>query len=284
MSIRVLTTAGSTLIQDAGRPGLSAWGVGPSGVFDRRAFRQANTLLGNESDSAVIEHFGGELRLTSTRNHALVVTGASGPITIDGRPIEVGRVFELPEGGVLTIGPAVVGLRYVIGVAGGFDVPAVLGSRSRDTLSHIGPEPLEAGSRLGVGLSTATAWTGHIDPVLPNRDFQLRLSLGPRDDWFTNESIARLFTSTWRVDALSGRVGIRLEGPTLERNRTEELLSEGVVRGSVQVTNSGMPIILGPDHPVTGGYPVIGVIKDSDTDFLAHVRPGDTISLSRYAT
>lgn len=283
MSIRVLETTGSTLVQDLGRPGLSAWGVGPSGVFDRTAFRHANLLLGNEVGSAVLEHFGGPLSLMATRDHAMAVTGALGPVWVDERPVSTGEVVRLPAGSLLRIGVPTVGLRYLIGVAGGFDPAPVLGSRSRDTLAELGPEPVVAGAKLSVGLTTAIAWTGSVPRALPSCDFRLRVVLGPRDDWFTPASVARLLTTPWQVDSLAGRVGIRLNGPKLERSRSEELLSEGVTRGSIQVTNNGMPIILGPDHPVTGGYPVIGVVLDSDTDVLAHVRPGDTISLSRFS-
>ncbi len=282
MSIRIVESTGLTLLQDSGRFGMSALGVGPSGVFDRRAFQQANLLLGNDENAAVIEHCGGTLKLTATRDHAITITGALGPLAIDAQPIEAGRVVQLAQGSTLTIKPPIVGLRYLVAVAGGFNAELVLGSRSRDTLAHLGPEPLQTGSTLNVGFSTVAAWAGSITPLLPTGEFRLRVVLGPRDDWFTATAIEQLLTTVWEVDPLSGRVGIRLNGPNLERCQTQELLSEGVVRGSIQVTNNGMPIILGPDHPVTGGYPVIGVITDSDTDLLAHVRPGDTISLSRH--
>lgn len=283
MSIRVVESSGSTLVQDLGRPGLSDWGVGPSGVFDRAAFCHANLLLGNDPDAAVLEHFGGPLALLATRDHAVAVTGALGPVSVDDRPVSTGEVVRLPARSVLRLGIPTVGLRFLVGVAGGFDATPVLGSRSRDTLAGLGPEPVLAGTKLPVGFTSAMAWSGSVPRLLPSGEFRLRVVLGPRDDWFTAASIERLFTSTWRVDSLAGRVGIRLNGPQIERTRRDELLSEGVVRGSIQVANSGLPIVLGPDHPVTGGYPVIGVVVDSDTDLLAHASPGDTISLSRYS-
>ncbi|TXJ06399.1 MAG: biotin-dependent carboxyltransferase [Aeromicrobium sp.] len=283
MSIRILESQGSTLVQDLGRPGFSSWGVGASGVFDRRAFRHANTLLGNREDAAVIEHAGSNLTLRASRPHAIAITGACGPTSVDGVPVSVGRVIELSAGSVLRLEAPVVGLRYLVAVAGGFEPKPVLGSRSRDTLAELGPQPLTAGSSVPVGLSTAARWSGVINPTLPSGAMTLRVSLGPRDDWFSFDAIARLFTTSWQINSLSSRVGIRLDGPKLERLRHDELASEGVVRGSIQVTNSGLPIILGPDHPVTGGYPVIGVVVDSDTDLLAHARPGDVLHFSRHA-
>lgn len=283
MALRVVDAAGMTLVQDAGRPGMSSWGVGTSGAFDRRAMRQANALLGNENSSAVLESLGGGLALVATAEHAIAVTGAAGPVWLDGAPVEVGAVRRLAPGGLLRLGAPTVGLRWTLAVAGGIDTPRTLGSRARDTLSGLGPEPLDTGDLLSIGFSTAIGWGGTVPVLLPSGAISIRVVLGPRDAWFTPAAVARFLTTGWQVDALSDRVGIRLDGPVLDRRERRELLSEPMVRGSVQVTNSGRPIVLGPDHPVTGGYPVIAVVTDQDTDLLAQARPGDVIHFERTA-
>lgn len=282
MSLRVLEAGPLSLVQDRGRPGLSDLGVGPSGAFDRRAMREANSLVGNPFDAAVVEALGGGLAVVATAAHVVAVTGAAGPLTVDGRPVGSGRVLALRRGEVLRLGAPAVGLRWTLAVAGGLTVAPVLGSRSTDTLASLGPDPLAAGTELTVGAPGGEVTLEAYPAALASGSVTVRVVLGPRDDWFTPASISTLLSVPWRVDPVSDRIGVRLDGPALARARGGELESEPVVRGSIQVTSSGRPVVLGPDHPVTGGYPVVGVVVDADTDLLAQVRPGDVVRFRRH--
>lgn len=282
MSLRVIGAGPSSLVQDLGRPGLADLGVGPSGAFDRRALREANHLVGNPADCAVIEALGGGLALLATASHLVAVTGAAGPVGVDGRPVGSGRALALRRGDVLRLGAPAVGLRWTVAVAGGVAAEPVLGSRATDTLAGLGPAALAAGDELIVGRPNGPVSTETFAAYLPSGEVSVRVVLGPRDDWFTPAAVATFLSTAWRVDPVSDRIGLRLEGPPLERAYTGELASEPVVRGSVQVTSSGRPVVLGPDHPVTGGYPVIGVVMDADTDLLAQARPGDVVRFGRH--
>ncbi|GAA1752717.1 biotin-dependent carboxyltransferase family protein [Aeromicrobium alkaliterrae] len=282
MSLRVTALAGSALVQDRGRPGRTGLGVTPSGTFDRNAARQANLLVGNPEDAAVLEVVG-SVTLHATHAAAVAVTGAPGPIDVDGVPRDTGQVLHLAEGAGLTLGPATIGVRRVVAVAGGLTPDPVLGSRATDVLSGLGPPPAAIGTLLPVGLTGDRTLTTRIETgVLGVGDLTVRIVLGPRDDWFTAAAIGTLLGTGWTVSPRSDRIGVRLDGPVLERAVTGELESEPVVRGSVQVTSAGLPVVLGPDHPVTGGYPVIGVVLDADTDLLAHAAPGRVVRFRRH--
>ena len=262
MSLRVIALLGSVLVQDLGRPGRSEIGVSPSGAFDRRAARQANTLVHNPADAAVLE-----------------VLGA---LAIDGVPVSSMRTLHVPDGGVLTIGAPVVGLRRVVAVRGGVAAEPVLGSRSTDTLSGLGPPALAVGSSVPVGPGAAGPDLRQLDVGVPGvGDLTVQVVLGPRDDWFTAGAVAMLLRTGWVVSGRSDRIGLRLDGPALERAVPGELESEPVLRGSIQVTSAGLPVVLGPDHPATGGYPVIGVVVDADTDALAQAAPGRVVRFRR---
>jgi biotin-dependent carboxylase-like uncharacterized protein len=165
-------------------------------------------------------------------------------------------------------------------VRGGVVVPPVLGSRSRDTLSGLGPAPLRAGDRLPIGdtgpcvpivADVAPAAAAGPGPV------ELRVVAGPRDDWFTEEARQRLRSAVYQVTSASNRSGLRLSGPELTRARAGELASEGMPLGALQVPPDGQPILFLADHPVTGGYPVIAVVATRDIGQAAQLRPGDTI-------
>ncbi|WP_229051807.1 biotin-dependent carboxyltransferase family protein [Aeromicrobium sp. Leaf350] len=282
MSLRVTALTGSALVQDTGRPGRTGLGVTPSGSFDRNAARQANVLLGNPPDAAVLEVVG-SVTVRATRATAVAVTGAPGPVQCEGIPVDTGQVLLLQDGDELTVGPPALGVRRVLAVAGGLTPDPVLGSRATDTLSGLGPAPVTVGTLLPVGLRTGHPVTTRIETgVLGVGDLTVRLVLGPRDDWFTPEAVSMLLGTGWTVSPRSDRIGVRLDGPSLERAVAGELESEPVVRGSVQVTTAGLPVVLGPDHPVTGGYPVIGVVVDADTDLLAQAAPGRRVRFRRH--
>lgn len=282
MSLQVTALHGSALVQDLGRPGRSELGVSPSGVFDRPAARRANALVGNRADAAVVEVLGA-LTLRASRATAVAIAGAPGPAAIDGVPVSSLRTLHVPDGGVLTIDAPIVGLRRVVAIRGGVAVEPVLGSRSTDTLSGLGPAPLTVGSVLAVAPGASGPDLRQLDVGVPAvGDLTVRVVLGPRDDWFTPAAIDTLLRTGWSVSDRSDRIGVRLDGPSLERAVPGELESEPVLRGSVQVTSAGLPVVLGPDHPVTGGYPVIAVVLDTDTDLLAQAAPGRTIRFRRH--
>jgi biotin-dependent carboxylase-like uncharacterized protein len=272
-----------SLVQDVGRPGLGHLGVSPSGAFDRSALRQVDLVLGNEPGAAALEVLGGGLVLQAETPAMVAVTGGAGPITVDGDPVAYGRAIPLHAGQRLALGATTSGLRAYVGVAGGFATSVELGSRSTDTLAGLGPAPLRAGDRLAIGPPRHPPDLEDIPPLGRTGDLTLDVALGPRDDWFTVAAVRQLLESPWQVSPASDRVGVRLTGPVLERSRTDELSSEPCIRGSIQVSADGQPIVFGPDHPVTGGYPVIAVVLDRHTDRLAQAAPGQVVRFSRRA-
>ena len=268
--IEVVRAGPLTTVQDLGRPGYAHLGVPRSGALDRPALRHANALVGNPASAAVLETtlLGCALRFCTAARVA--VTGAPASIRVDGAAAP-GAVVDVPTGSLLDVGRATAGVRSYLAVAGGIDVPPVLGSRSTDTLSGLGPPRLANGMTLPVGRQS---WAGPMPPGAQSvsGDLVLGVRLGPRDDWFV---AAELFAAAYRVSPVSNRVGARLAGPALRRVKAGELPSEGVVLGAIQVPADGQPLIFLADHPTTGGYPVIGVVDDVTP--LAQCRPGTTV-------
>jgi allophanate hydrolase subunit 2 len=166
-------------------------------------------------------------------------------------------------------------LRSYVAFSGGIEVAPVLGSRATDLLAGLGPEPLSPGDRLPLGTPTVRPGPVDVAPLsAPARDLVLRLVLGPRHDWFTEAALAGLPTARFKVATASNRIALRTEGHALERAVHQELPSEGMVLGSVQVPPDGRPLVFLADHPTTGGYPVIGVVPVADLAAAAQARPG----------
>ncbi|WP_136050694.1 5-oxoprolinase subunit B/C family protein [Microbacterium sp. K36] len=281
-AVEVVRSSLQLLVQDAGRPGFAALGVSASGVADRVAMRAANRAVGNSPTAAVLESVGG----VALRFHgagAAAVTGATGSLTLtdaDGieRTLLPGVPFATVDGDELTLGHPERGLRSVIAVRGGFAPAAALDSRATDTLAGLGPAPLAAGDLLPIGDAAVAAVEP--DPVpraLPAAGelVALEITLGPRDDWFTPAGVEALTAQEWTVTPRSDRVGIRLHGDVpLERAVGGELPSEGAVTGAIQVPPDGQPVLFLPDHPLTGGYPIIGALTDRSLDLAAQLPPG----------
>jgi biotin-dependent carboxylase-like uncharacterized protein len=281
-ALEVVATGPLTLVEDLGRPGHAALGVARSGAADRAALRLANRLVANPEDAAGLEVLLGGLRLRALRETTLAVTGAPVPLEVDGRGAGLHAPVRLRAGQVLGLGVPAEGLRTYVGVRGGVVAPVLLGSRSHDTMAGIGPAPLQDGDRLEVGEPPPEQPVVDLAPVPALGPARLRVVLGPRDDWFTDPGV--LAQGSWEVSSDSDRIGLRLRrpddgGPALQRRDDAELPSEGVVRGSLQVPPGGEPVLFLSDHPVTGGYPVVGVVVDADTDRAAQLRPGERVEL-----
>jgi biotin-dependent carboxylase-like uncharacterized protein len=267
--IEVLATGGLATVQDLGRPGHAALGVGASGAADRTSLRLANRLVGNPEAAAAIEVTLGGF---AARFHDFAC------VALAGAPC-AGAAMHAPlylaPGEELRLGAPTAGLRTYLAVAGGIDVEPVLGSRATDTLAGLGPAPLRPGDRLPVGdrrgeppgVDVAAVAAMGADPVL-------RVLPGPRTDWFGPDALERLCARAWTVSPRSDRVGIRLDGEPLERSHAGELPSEGMVEGALQVPPDGLPVLLLADHPVTGGYPVIAVVDEAGVALAAQARPG----------
>ncbi|GAA1700167.1 biotin-dependent carboxyltransferase family protein [Fodinicola feengrottensis] len=274
--IEVVRAGPLATVQDLGRPGYLALGVGPSGAADVRSLSLANRLVGNAESAAAVEATFGGLRLVFAAPATIALTGAAAPATVDGRQVSVNSPVSVPAGGLLELGSPATGMRTYVAVRGGIDVPPVLGSRSTDVLSGLGPAPLAAGDRLPVG--SAITGPPHVD-LAPVAAFPaepvLAVMPGPRDDWFS--ALKPLFSGAYEVTPDSNRVGIRLRGPKLDRARVGELPSEGMVTGSLQVPPAGQPVLFLADHPVTGGYPVVAVVVAADLPMAAQLRPGQLL-------
>ncbi|KAA9166883.1 biotin-dependent carboxyltransferase family protein [Amycolatopsis acidicola] len=277
--LEIVDTGPLATVQDLGRPGYADVGVSTSGAADRASFRLANRLAGNEEGLAAVEITFGGFTARALHDTTVAITGAPCPITVDERSGAMNSVLRLPAGAVLRLGTPHTGLRTYLAAHGGFDVEPVLGSRSTDLLSGLGPPPLRRNDVLPVG-RTAGLWSPvGIAPVAPPPadELTVRITPGPRADFFTEDALRTLVSEPYAVTSESNRIGIRLSGKVLSRTRCEEMPSEGIVLGSLQVPPSGQPTLFLADHPVTGGYPVIGVVLSTDVDRAAQARPGMVI-------
>ena len=274
--IVVEATGPLATVQDLGRPGLAHLGVSPSGAADRTAHRLANRLVGNPESDATLEITLGGLSVRATATHWVAVTGAPTTVLVNDRPTASHGLLALPPGDRLTVRPPAYGVRSYLAVRGGITVAPVLASRATDLLSGIGPALLQPGDELPVG--TPGPPLPGVDLAPPHQPRKtLAITPGPRQDWFLDEAWHDLVHEVWTVSPDGNRVGVRLEGRFLPRRIPDELPSEGLLRGAVQVPASGEPLIFLADHPVTGGYPVIGVLTDRAADHAAQLRPGDRV-------
>ncbi|MET9856828.1 biotin-dependent carboxyltransferase family protein [Streptomyces sp. NPDC006450] len=284
--LEVVRAGALTSVQDLGRPGYAHLGVPRSGALDTAAHALANRLLGNPPGSATLETTLDGVGLRAVGGPVVVaVTGAPCAVRACGRPVAWGAPVLLREGAELEVGRAESGVRGYVAVRGGFAVEPVLGSRSTDLLSGLGPPVLVAGALLPVGAPGPDPVAG-VDAAAapgPSPELVLPLRLGPRADWFTAESVTgRLLRATYRVSPASNRIGLRTQGPPLVRARGGELPSEGMVLGAVQVPPDGQPVVFLADHPVTGGYPVVGVVPPGPAlDAAAQARPGVPVRFVR---
>jgi biotin-dependent carboxylase-like uncharacterized protein len=277
-SVSVLSVGAITTIQDGGRVGQAALGIGRSGACDRASYRLANRLVGNAEDAAVLEVTFGGLHLRAEADVMIATTGArcAGPFPHN-------SAVYLRTGQELRLGTPASGLRTYVAARGGFGAEPVLGSRSTDVLSGLGPAPVSAGDVLEVRDPELPAPGVELAPVLDPEEGDVTLSLlpGPRLDWFTDESLATLAREAYTVTSDSNRVGLRLDGEPLQRTRDDELPSEGMLRGALQIPPTGKPVLFLADHPVTGGYPVIAYVEDDDVDRCGQLRPGQRVLFRR---
>lgn len=283
-SLEVLRPGLQLLIQDLGRPGFASMGVSAAGAADRTALTAANRLVGNAETAAGLESFGGAVLLRCTGDGVAAATGATGTITVtavDGTVLtpRLGVAFALSDGDELELGPTERGVRRYFAVRGGIAVETALGSSSADTLAGLGPAAVDKGTTVGVHDPRTAPHLVDPNPTQPRNLPQagetvtLSVTLGPREDWFTEAGIETLLSQEWTVTHESDRVGLRLSGEVpLERARTGELPSEGAVTGALQVPPNGQPVLFGPDHPLTGGYPIIASVDD--VDLAAQLPPG----------
>lgn len=288
-ALEVVRPALQMLVQDLGRPGHAALGVSASGAADRTALREANRAVGNAPGEAAIEIVGGGGAFRVRGAGVAAVAGATPPVTVVDRagavtPVAHGVPFSLEDGDEIRLGAPTTGLRTVMALRGGVSAAAALGSRSTDTLAGLGPAALGAGDVIPLGDPRSAP--AAVDPVAPAREplpspgdvVSLEVTLGPRDDWFTSAAVRALEEQEWLVTPRSDRVGIRVHGDTpLERARAGELPSEGSVTGAIQVPADGQPVLFLADHPLTGGYPIIGAVVDRCLDLAGQLPPGARI-------
>lgn len=263
MSLIVVEAGIATTVQDRGRPGVAALGVPPSGAIDLGLAAMLNRLVGNPVGAAVVETVGG-VRLRAQRSLVVATDRETAP-----RHLQAGDEIAIEAGGERQW--------HYLAVRGGLVTPAVLGSRSHDTLSGIGAFTIGPGTELPVARESGDMVVVDVAP-LAAPTASIRVTPGPRLDWFEGDAVPALTTTTWRV-VESSRVGVRLRGARIARRIAIELPSEGLVRGAIQIPPDGDPVMMLCDHPTTGGYPVIAVVHHDDVAALAQQFAGTPIRL-----
>jgi 5-oxoprolinase (ATP-hydrolysing) subunit C len=269
-------------LQDSGRVGWQRHGVASSGAMDRLALAAANALVGNAPDAAGLEFvlFGGEFTLEGG-SARMAVVGAPAPVTLDSEPVSAMTSFLMRGGQTLTVGAAQAGVYAYLAVDGGFALEPQLGSLSLHARARIGGfegRPLRTGDRLPLEHREAEGRDElGLDPLSLGPDAPIRVVLGPQDDYFTPGGIETFLSATYRVSPQADRMGYRLAGERIEHALGYNIVSDGIVAGSVQVPGTGEPIVMMADRQTTGGYPKIATVISPDLRVLAQRRPGAPI-------
>ena len=282
MKLHILNPGPQTTVQDRGRFGYMAYGIAPSGAMDQAAYEAANELLGNRNGEAVLEATLLGPTVQFDGDCVIALTGADMGALLDGVPLETYCSHQVRAGQTLTMGLAKTGCRGYLAVSGGVDVPVVMGSRSTNLKCQLGGmegRALKRGDVLEAagGIPAARKKTAE-KPEL-SQSVTVRVIPGPQDDLFTKRGLETLWSSTYTVSTSSDRMGLRLEGPTVETVSGSDIVSDGIAFGAIQVTSAGQPIILMADRQTTGGYAKVGTVCSADLPKLAQLKPGGIVQM-----
>jgi antagonist of KipI len=272
-----------TTVQDLGRWGRQASGVPVAGPMDIYSHRLANRRAGNSEETAALEVTLIGPQLQARGDLVCAVAGADFVVEVNGSRVDTDACFDVAHGATLRFGARRAGARATLAVRGGFDMPATFGSRATSVVSRMGPfggRALAAGDELPVGqVADVGVQTG--SPLgLPSGGARVRVIIGPHDGMFTSDAIAALSSSPFVVTPQSNRMGYRLGGVLLQTRAPAQMLSEATPIGSLQVSGSGLPILLMADRQTTGGYPRIATVISADLPVAGQLAPGDWIEFA----
>lgn len=277
-----------TTVQDEGRWGYQAFGMPVAGAMDRYAFQTANILAGNKPSAAVLEMTlrGGHFRFE--KECYVSICGADMQAKLNDIPVKNWSCFLAVAGSELVFDYAISGCRTYMAVTGGIDTPAVLGSRATYTRAGIGGidgRLLQAGDVIRIGRECEQPGKMRVLPAkfVPEyrEEIELRVLLGPQDDYFTEIGITTFFSSIYSISTEADRMGYRLEGDIIEHKANADIISDALCQGAIQVPGHGMPIIMMADRQTTGGYTKIGTVIGPDLFLLAQAKPGDRVTFKR---
>ncbi len=298
MSVTVLKGGVLCSVQDLGRPGYQRYGMVVGGAADSFSARVANALVGNPSNAALLEVslVGPDLRFET--ESLIAWCGAEFNVRFGNVPIPPNRPTRVPAGAVVSFGSVQMGARAWLAIAGGIEVPVVMGSRStcrRFGVGGLQGRPLVTGDLLKLG--APSGWAQRICSALrgsgrlhcdwsvrpeslggapaPSR---LRALRGPEWDWFRSEARMRFFASSYRVTKEADRMGVRLDGPGIELSEPREMISSAVNAGVVQVPPAAQPIVLLCSRQTVGGYPRLAAVAGVDHGRLAQLKQGDLVA------
>lgn len=284
-TIEVLAAGLQTTVQDLGRHGFGLIGVSPSGAADPVSLRLGNRLVGNDDGAAGLEMMllGGTFLFPA--GAVVALTGSDFGATLDDARLEAGSSTELRPGQTIRLGPTTSGARCYLCVRGGITVEPFLGSVSTHVLSGLGGfagRPLRKGDVIRIGSVAANqslrkrTLSPRASALFADRR-SLRATPGPQIDWFSESSVQSFYTATYRVGEQANRMGLRLEGAAICQRGTNQMITEGVSLGSIQVPAGGSPIILFVEQQTTGGYPKIANVIAADLHRLGQLRPRDEV-------
>lgn len=291
MALTILHPGLYTTVQDLGRFGFQKYGVITSGAMDEQALRIANMLVANEANAACLEITLIGPTLIFTKPTLFAITGGNLQPELNGQPLKMWQPHVAQSGDVLQLSNARTGCRSYLALAGGIDVPVILNSRStyvraqlgglegrllkkRDVIEHCPLNAVQLSLLQALSYQQLSWHAFYPNLATTSQEVTVRFTQGLEYDTFTKESHVNFTKNYYRVTPQSDRMGCRLSGVALVRHTTEELLSEAVAFGTIQIPPNGQPIVLLADHQTTGGYPKVGQVISADLSLLAQLRPG----------
>ena len=287
MNLKIITPGPLSTVQDLGRFGFMQSGFSPNGAMDTYSARLANLLVGNSQGEGVIEMTLSGITAEFDCETVIALTGADMNPQINGEPIEMYKSIHVSQGDVLSMKTASKGMRSYLAVAGSFDIPPVMGSVSTNLKCGVGGfegRKLKAGDCIPLRGTVDLLCFG-TRKISPCNDYktgvEVRAVAGPQDDYFSESELKKFFSSEYKVSSKSDRMGIRMEGEKISSLNGVDIISDGVVTGSVQIPSSGEPIVMMADRQTTGGYAKIATVITPDLKYLAQLQPGNTVKFIR---
>lgn len=285
-ALEILHGGTFTTIQDLGRRGYQQFGMPTAGAMDITSLRLANRLVQNDEGQACLEITFVGLRLLALQDLVFAITGGNLVPKVNGSSLPMWKTVSLRKNSEISFSGVGDGIRSYLGVAGGLQVPEIMGSKStyiRGGIGGVEGRPLRKGDRLHIGPRLSRIPLCRLnDEFIPHygREWKTRVIMGPQEDYFSKKGIETFTSSEYTITPQSDRMGYRLQGPVIEHRKGADIISDATCLGSIQVPGHGLPIILFVDRQTTGGYPKIATAISVDVYDLGQAKPGDRIRFS----